>query len=262
MQTTTQQDWFGLAGKVALVIGAGQGIGESTALRLAQAGCRLALVDLELERAEAVQRQLQTAGYEAAAIRANILDDADVAAAFRTCEQRLGTPDIVVTVVGQAQYTPALELSGAAWDLDQQRNLRYVFIAAREFAAMNVARDAGGSFIAISSVSGLQSAPRHAAYGAAKAGLVNLVRSLAVEWAPHGLRVNSIAPGTIATPRRPDTPEWRQRVAESGIPMRRRGHTREIADAVVFLASDMASYVTGETLAVDGGWMAANLFTR
>ena len=108
-------------------------------------------------------------------------------------------------------------------------------------------------------MSGLQSAPHHAAYGAAKAGLVSLVRTMAVEWAPHGIRVNCIAPGSIITPRIPDTPELREQTSQGLIPMKRRGTTDEIGKAAVFLLSDLASYVTGHTLPVDGGWMSAFL---
>ena len=119
-------------------------------------------------------------------------------------EAELGGLDLMVTVVGQAQYAPLLELTGDQWDLDHRRNLRYFFVAARAVAASLVRRKQPGVIVGITSVSGLQSAPKHAAYGAAKAGLVNLVKSMAVEWAPYGIRVNAVAPGSITTPRRRD----------------------------------------------------------
>lgn len=114
----------------------------------------------------------------------------------------------------------------------------------------------------MSSVSGIQSAPKHAAYGAAKAGLVNLVKSMAVEWAPHNLRINAVAPGSIVTPRRPDSPERQAEMAASLIPMKRRGRVEDVANAVLYLGSDMAAYVTGHALAVDGGWTAASMYRR
>lgn len=256
------ESWFGLDGKSAIVIGGGQGIGESACTLLARAGCNIAVVDMDLERASAVAQKVGALGKKHCAIAANVLDDADVSRSIALAEQQLGGLDILVTVVGQALFKPSLEMSGEDWDFEHQRNLRYVFVAAREFAASLVRRKAPGAIVAISSVNGIQSAPRHVAYGAAKAGLVNLVKSLAVEWARHGIRVNAIAPGTIRTPRRQDTPEMMAKLEQSGVPMQRRGNTDDIGNAVVFLASDMSNYVTGQTLAVDGGWLATNIFER
>jgi NAD(P)-dependent dehydrogenase (short-subunit alcohol dehydrogenase family) len=142
------------------------------------------------------------------------------------------------------------------WELDHRRNLRHFFFTARAVAGSLIRREKPGAIACIASVSGLQSAPHHASYGAAKAGLMNLVRTMAVEWAPHDIRVNAIAPGSIATPRIPDTPEARERHRQSLIPMKRRGTTDEIGKVATFLVSDLASYVTGHTVPVDGGWMA------
>ena len=256
------EEWFGLTGKNAVIFGGGQGIGESCALSLAKAGCNVAVLDFDDVRAKDVAAQARKYGGRSCAIHCDILDDDSITSAMRESGDQLGELDVIVTVVGRAQYTPSLDLTGAEWDLDHRRNLRYTFVAAREFANIQVRKKRAGVIIAISSVSGLQSAPQHVAYGAAKAGLVNLVKSLAVEWAQHSIRVNGIAPGSIATPSRPDTDEWRERVGKSLIPMKRRGHVDEVGNAVVFLASAMATYVTGHTLAVDGGWMAANVFVR
>ncbi|MCE2498805.1 MAG: SDR family oxidoreductase [Nitrosopumilaceae archaeon] len=113
--------------------------------------------------------------------------------------------------------------------------------------------------VCIASVSGTQSAPNRASYGAAKAGLINLVRTMAVEWACHNIRVNAIAPGNINTPRIPATPERAKRIQQGLIPMKRRGTTDEVGKTVLFLLSELASYVTGHTLLVDGGRMVAYL---
>ncbi|MCY3569011.1 MAG: SDR family oxidoreductase, partial [Chloroflexi bacterium] len=158
----------------------------------------------------------------------------------------------------QGSFNPITEMTTAQWDRDHRMNLRYFFINAQLAARSMIARGAPGSIVCISSVEGMQSAPNHASYGAAKAGLINLVRSMAVELAPHHIRVNSVAPGSIATPRIPASPERVKRTAEGLIPFKRLGETDEVAKAVLFLLSDMASYVTGHTLLVDGGWMAAN----
>ena len=253
---------FGLTGKVAMVIGGGQGMGERSSIRLAEAGCDVAVVDLELARAEAVAAKVRALGRRAVGIAANILDDSQAPALVANVEKALGAPDVLVTIVGQANWKSLLDMNGADWDLDMNRNLRYIFIHAREVAESMVLHKKGGSMVFISSVSGLQSAPMHASYGAAKFGLVNLVRTMACEWSQFGIRANAIAPGQIYTPRIPRTPERQAAIEQSLVPMKRRGETDEIGKAVLFLASEMASYVTGTTLPVDGGWMSASTVVR
>jgi NAD(P)-dependent dehydrogenase (short-subunit alcohol dehydrogenase family) len=176
--------------------------------------------------------------------------------------QELGGLDRLVTIVGQAIFHPTLEVTPEQWDLDHRRNLRYVFFMAQAFANGLIKEGKPGALVCIASVSGMQAAVQHASYGAAKAGLINLVKTLGVEWAQHGIRVNAISPGSIITPRIPDTPERQAETKRSMIPMQRRGQTDDIGRAVLFLASDLAGYVTGHTLPVDGGWMAANIMIR
>ena len=250
---------FQLEGKSALVVGGGQGMGESTAKFLARAGCGVAVADVLKERADRVANMVADLGQPATAIVGNVLDDGQVEEVVTRAERELGGLDVLVTIVGQASFNSLLDMTPEQWDLDQSRNLRYFFMTAREVARSLVARGRPGAMVCVSSVKGLQSAPNNAAYGAAKAGLVNLVRTMAVEWAPHNIRVNAIAPGTITTPRIPDTTERLERVRTGHIPFKRRGTADEIGKAALFLASDLASYVTGQTLAVDGGWMAASL---
>jgi 3-oxoacyl-[acyl-carrier protein] reductase len=160
-----------------------------------------------------------------------------------------------------AGWAPITEMTTEVWDQDHARNLRYVFIAAREFARSLIARGAHGSLVTIASVDGLRSARNHAAYGAAKAGLANLVRTMAQEWAPHGIRANCVAPGAVVTPRLPLESPDQEAAGMAMVPMQRRGTTAEIAKAVTFFLSDMATYVTGQTLAVDGGYLAAGGFS-
>jgi 3-oxoacyl-[acyl-carrier protein] reductase len=250
---------FGLEGKAALVVGGGQGIGEATSLALAEAGCRVAVVDLELERAESVVSKIKAAGGEARALSGDVLNDAQAVALVERAERELDGLDVLATVVGSSGFVPLLETTPDQWDIEQRINLRYAFLVGQKFAALKVARGTPGAATFVSSVSGIMAAPRHAPYGAAKAGLIHLVKSMAVEWAPYGIRVNSVAPGPIITPRLPDTDEWRERIEQSPLPMQRRGQVEEIANAVLFFSSDLASYVTGQTLAVDGGLTAANI---
>ncbi len=207
-------DVFGLRGKSALVVGGGQGMGESTSRMLAAMGCNVAVLDYERARADAVVASLGNT-VEAIALDADVLDDAAAQAAVARAHEAFGGVSILVTIVGQAAYVPLTEMTFEQWDHDQRRNLRYVFVMAQTFARVCMQSGAPGAIVVVASVSGLQSAPKHAAYGAAKAGLVNLVKSMAVEWAPHAIRVNAVAPGSIVTPRRPDSPERQAEIAGS-----------------------------------------------
>ena len=254
----TDGPMFQLEGKSALIVGGGEGISLSTARLLAQAGCGVAIADINAERAVTVAAEVDLLGQPSVSLAADMLDDVQVATAFERAEQELGGIDLLVTIIGQGSFNPITEMTTAQWDRDHRMNLRYFFINAQLVARSIIARGVPGSIVCISSVEGMQSAPNHASYGAAKAGLINLVRSMAVELAPHDIRVNSVAPGSIATPRIPASPERVKRTAEGLIPFKRLGTPDEVANAVLFLLSDMASYITGHTLLVDGGWMAAN----
>ncbi len=247
-----------LEGKSALIVGGGEGISLSTGRLLAQAGCGVAVADINAERAIHVAAEVDLLGQPSVSLVADMLDDVQAATVFERAEQELGQIDLLVTIIGQASFNPIVEMTTAQWDRDHRMNLRYFFVNAQLAARSMIARGAPGSIVCISSVEGAQSAPNHSSYGAAKAGLINLVRSMAVELAPHDIRVNSVAPGSIATPRIPASPERVKRTAEGLIPFKRLGTPDEVANAVVFLLSDMASYITGHTLLVDGGWMAAN----
>lgn len=251
---------FGLEGKRALVVGGGRGMGESSARLLAQAGADVAVLDVERERAERVAEAVREYGRRGEAVVANILDDDDAARGVAEAAERLGGINVLVTIVGQALFTPLLSMTGEQWDHDQKRNLRYFFVVAREVAKVMIANDTPGAMCCIASVDGMFSAPFHGAYGAAKAGLIHLVTTMAAEWGEKNIRVNAVAPGNITTPRLPETPEGRELMRNSLVPAARSGTTDEIGKAVLFLVSDMASYVTGHTLVVDGGWRAANLF--
>ena len=256
---TQIDDFFGLTGRVAAVIGGGFGIGEVTSLRLAAAGCDVAVVDLNLERAEAVAQQVRALGRKATAISADVLDEATAPTTIARVEAELGPLDIMATVVGQAEVAGVLDITPEIWDLEHRRNLRYFFFYAQAAAKAMVASGRHGAITAVGSVTGIECAPSHSAYGAAKAGMINLVRSMAVELAPHDIRINVVAPGVIKTPRieaGKDFPAWDQLIRDSLIPARRLGETKEVADAIVFLSSDMATYITGATLAVDGGFTA------
>ena len=190
----------------------------------------------------------------------DVLDDTGVVAGIARIEREFGPLDGMATVIGMAAWGSLLEIDMATWDLDQARNLRYFFLAAREVARGMIARRAKGSIVCVGSVDGIRSAPHHGAYGAAKAGLVNLVSTMATEWSPFDIRVNMVAPGPIITPRIPDTGPAGERKMMINVPMHRRGSVDDIAKAIAFFLSDMSPYVTGQTLAVDGGSLATNPF--
>jgi len=251
---------FGLEGKKALIVGGGRGMGESSAMLLARAGCDVAVLDNVAERANHVAEAVRGLGRTSLGISADILDEGSVEQAVSEAEAALGGIDVLVTIVGQALFKPLLEVTLEEWDYDQSRNLRYFFVTGRAVARRMIARKTAGTLICIGSVDGLQGAPGHAAYGAAKAGLMHLVKSMAGEWGRNGIRVNAVAPGSITTPRLPETEASRAMMERSAVPIGRPGTTDEVAGAVLFLASQLSSYVTGHILPVDGGWMAANLF--
>jgi 3-oxoacyl-[acyl-carrier protein] reductase len=256
----TADDLFGLAGKCAMVIGGGQGMGESTAVLLARAGCNVAVVDVEEGRAEHVAKLVRKLGRHAVTVTANVLDIDLANSIVARAEEGLGGLDVMISIVGETSWYGFLDMTPAQWDLDQLRNLRYFTFCAQAVARALVRNGKPGSITAISSVSGIQSGPRHAGYAAAKAGLINLVKSMAVELAPHRIRVNSIAPGTIKTPRiaaMPNVDEFDATVQRSLVPYGVSGTPDDVGKAALFMSSDLASYVTGQTLAVDGGWTAA-----
>jgi len=162
-----------------------------------------------------------------------------------------------VSVVGMASWQPLFDVSADDWSRDFAMNLNSFLYTSRAVARSLVRARRSGAIVGIASVSGLVSAPMHAPYGAAKAALVHLIRSMAVEWGP-AIRVNAVAPGVIETPRVAATPQ-RMAAIRSRIPVKRMGTADEIAKVALFLASDLASLVTGHTLAADGGWTSAFL---
>jgi len=188
-------------------------------------------------------------------VRADVREAAEVDGAVDAVQAALGVPTLSASVVGVALFKPLLEMTGPDWDSDLVRNLKPAFLIGRRVARAMIAAGRGGSIAFVASISGLQSAASHAAYGAAKAGLRSLVQTMALEWGPHGVRVNAVAPGPVRTVRI-GTPEVIQSVARR-VPLGRMGEVGEIADPLLFLLSDMSSYMTGQTIVADGGWLVA-----
>ena len=231
-----------------LVAGAGQGIGRACALAFAEAGARVACLDSDAERAAAVAAEVNGAA---------LVGDATQRADVERVVADLDGVDVLVDIIGMARFGRLLDASDDDWDANFDLVLRHAFYLSQAAGRRMVDQRNGGAMVFVASVSGLASAPRHGAYGAAKAGLMSLVRTLAIELAADAIRVNSVAPGAVRTPRVVAATS-EERLAESArsIPLGRQAEPEEIATAVTFLASDQASYITGQTLIVDGGAMA------
>jgi len=255
-------DFLKLTGKNAIVVGGGFGIGRTISALLGRAGANVAVLDLNTDQARETADAIEKSGATAVSVECDALNVDSLQKAVGVAASQLKGADILVTVVGQAGWNDVFALTPEQWDRDHNKNLRYVFFAVQAFARLAEKGEVPRAITSIASVAGVQSSPYSAAYGAAKAGLCNLVRSLAVELAPYQVRMNAVAPGVIETPRTAasrDYAAFRQKIASSPIPFKRPGEMMDIAKAVLFLSSDLASYVTGQILCVDGGWTAANL---
>ena len=244
---------LGLAGRAVAVIGAGQGIGRATSLEFARAGARVALVDELYERAGAVERELRALTPTRSRSWPTSPTRAQAERAIEQAQARLGPLAAVVNIVGGASWMPLSEMDDAIWERDFRVNLKHHWYVARAAAARWRDEATPGSVVAIASVSGTSfGAPRHGAYGAAKAGLLSLVRTMAEEWWPR-VRVNAVVPGAVRTPR--IEAMWTSgqipRPAETVVD--RMAEPDDIAAAAVFLSSALARRITGQTLVVDGG---------
>jgi len=259
-------DLFKLDGKVALVTGAGSGLGRAYSQALAEVGADVACVDLDLDAAERVAAGARQLGRRAVALRADVTSEAEIGAAFASAAERLGTVDIAFANAGVAENRqPIVEATLEQWQRVIDADLTSVFLTAREAARLMIPRRAG-KIISTASIIGFVSVHdggQTRAYAAAKAGVVNFTRSLAVELAPHNIQVNAIAPTFTRTNLRPDaffgeTPQaraFRQSIVER-TPMGRLGEPDDFKGVAVFLASGASDLMTGVTVPVDGGWLA------
>lgn len=252
---------FDLTNKVALVTGARRGMGRAHAEALASQGAKVAVTDISKDECEAVVGEITARGGEARAWKLDVTDRKEIDAVFGAVAAHFGRLDILINNAGIFEPKAALEINEEEWEKTIRINLRGEFFCAQR-AAKEMMKNKWGRIINISSIAsggigvGFEGA---AHYAASKGGIIGMTETLAVEFAPLGITVNAIAPGAIDTPMVHSAvmSEEGMQAMLAGIPLKRVGKPEEVAAAAVFLASEEASYVTGATLYVDGGWLAA-----
>ncbi|ODQ94446.1 SDR family NAD(P)-dependent oxidoreductase [Mycolicibacterium holsaticum] len=249
-----------LYGKSAVITGAAFGIGRATAVLFAREGARLVVTDIQSEPLLALADELRDAGAQVETVIGDVSVEDDARRMITAAADRYGRLDVLVANAGIIPLGDALEVSAADWDEVMAIDGRGMFLTCK-FAIEAMVATGGGAIVCLSSISGLAGQKRQAAYGPAKFIATGMTKHLAVEWADQGIRVNAVAPGTIRTERvkrLPEEPGGSEYLAaiESMHPMGRLGEPAEVASAIVFLASDDASFITGAVLPVDGGYLA------
>jgi NAD(P)-dependent dehydrogenase (short-subunit alcohol dehydrogenase family) len=253
-------------GKVAIVTGAGSGIGRASAMLLAKEGAKTVVVDRNAEAGEETVRMIREAGGEAIFVKADVSEAEDIKKMVKTAVSTYGKLNILFNNAGFIhEVAPTADASEEVFDETIATNLKGAFMGMK-YAIPEMLRIGGGSIINIASIAGTKGVTNAPAYAASKGGVLALSRATAIEYATQNIRVNCISPGTISTPAMAalmkDDPEIKRNYEEA-VPQGRLGRPDEVAQVVLFLASDEASHVTGEKLAIDGGLEAdSHLRTR
>src|ERR1700739_3083345 len=249
-----------LTDRVAVVTGAGSGIGRGIGAGMAAFGARVAIWERDPETCARAAESIGALG-----IVTDVRDSGQVDAALERTTAELGPATILVNNAGGVFSSPLLDTSENGWDALYKANLRHVLLCTQRITRQLASADLPGSVISVTSIEGVRAAPGYAAYAAAKAGVINYTKTAALELAPHGVRVNAIAPDITPTAGLGRLTEGLARLSGDAavrsmgnvVPLGRPGHVDEIASVAVFLASDMSAYLTGQTLHVDGGTHAA-----
>jgi NAD(P)-dependent dehydrogenase (short-subunit alcohol dehydrogenase family) len=258
-------DWLGLAGRVCVVTGGGGGIGRATALSLAKAGANVAAIDRDEKGLAATEAELHRHGGTHLVTSCDTTSAESVTAASNAIEKALGPCDVLVNTAAILRPGALDSLSLAEWNAVLAVNLTGYFLCAQIFGRQMRAQKRG-SLVHVSSIAGSNAQGASGAYSVSKAGVIMLSQQLANEWGPHGIRSNVVSPGMVITPMSQsfyDTPGVTER-RTAVTPMRRIGMPQDIADAVLFLASDRSAYVNGDEITVDGGYVRTvmNLIPR
>jgi NAD(P)-dependent dehydrogenase (short-subunit alcohol dehydrogenase family) len=246
------------AGRRALVTGAGAGIGRAIALRLAAGGARVGCLDLDVGAAEAAAEEIRTAGGEGMAVGADVSSEEAVASAVASVVESLGGLDVLVNNAGIVVIKSFADTSLEDWDRTFGVNLRSIFLTCQA-ALPSLRASSAGAIVNIASMAAMRFTVPHVAYAATKGGVVSFTRDLAFELGGDGIRVNAVAPGPTATSMMSQLTDDELEAAGLRFVLGRIGRPEDVAEAVAFLASDRASYITGATLPVTGG---AELATR
>ena len=265
MTGTDSSDWLGLSGRVCVVTGGGGGIGRAVVVSLAQAGARVAAIDRDERGLEGTQSELSGLGGGHVVARCDATSAESVTAASEAIEKSLGPCHVLVNTAAVLRPGALDTLSLAEWNAVLSVNLTGYFVCAQVFGRQMRALGRG-SLVHVASIAGSHAQGQSGAYSVSKAGVIMLSRQLANEWGPHGIRSNVVSPGMVITPMSQsfyDTPGVTER-RSAVVPVRRVGMPQDMADAILFLASDRASYVNGDEITVDGGYanMLMNLVPR
>lgn len=244
-----------LAGKSAVITGAAQGIGRAAAELFAREGARLIVTDTAEERIRCLAQSLVKSGAEAEAITGDVSEPEDARRMILAAVKRFGRIDILVANAGIMPQNSIVEATPEDWDRVMSVDGRGMFLTCK-YAIEEMLKTSGGSIVCLSSISGLAGQRGQSTYGPAKFVASGLTKHLAVEWAAEGIRVNAVAPGTIRTETVKELPEEYLEPLRQAHPVKRLGEPSEVASAILFLASDEASFITGAILSVDGGYMA------
>ena len=256
----TPMKMFDLAGRVALVTGAGSGIGRSAASLFAEHGAAVVLCGRRRAKLEEVQATLTGAGHRAAVVTMDVADESDVRRAVASASEAFGPIDILLNNAGVASHTSVIDTTGDGWDAIVDTNLKGSWACAREVAARLIAARRPGSIVNVASILGMMTQKGTGPYAASKAGLLHLTKVMAAEWARYGIRVNGIAPGYFATDMADDfLVSERGKKLIASVPQRRAGKVEELSGVLLLLASEASSYITGTTIVVDGGLMLGQL---